>query len=135
MADLRLGGIVDPATHTRGEDAAAVPSEELTTHAVIVGMTGSGKTGLGVGIIEECLRAGVATLLIDPKGDLTNLALTFPDLSASRVRAMGQSRRRGQGRAQRVRVRRQRGEALDRRTGGLGPRPGRRPRAARRGSR
>ena len=81
MADLRLGGIVDPATHQRGADSAVVPSEELTTHGVIVGMTGSGKTGLGVGLIEECLRAGVATLLIDPKGDLTNLALTFPSLA------------------------------------------------------
>jgi hypothetical protein len=83
MADLRLGGLVHAATHRRAADPAVVPSDELTTHAVIVGMTGSGKTGLGVGLIEECLRAGVATLLIDPKGDLTNLALTFPTLSAA----------------------------------------------------
>ncbi len=44
-------------------------------------MTGSGKTGLGIVLIEEALRAGVPTLLIDPKGDLTNLCLTFPNLS------------------------------------------------------
>ena len=81
MADLRLGGIVDPATHQRTADAVLVPSEELTTHAVIVGMTGSGKTGLGVVLIEECLSSGVPALLIDPKGDLTNLALTFPNLA------------------------------------------------------
>jgi hypothetical protein len=81
MAELRLGGGVDPATHTRTEAPASVPSEELTTHGVIVGMTGSGKTGLGVVLIEECLRAGVPALLIDPKGDLTNLALTFPTLA------------------------------------------------------
>ena len=41
-------------------------------------MTGSGKTGLGVVLIEEVLRAGIPALLIDPKGDLTNLCLTFP---------------------------------------------------------
>ena len=81
MADLRIGGRVNPADHTRTDTNAAVPSGELTTHAVIVGMTGSGKTGLGVDLIEECLAAGVPAILIDPKGDLTNLALTFPELS------------------------------------------------------
>ena len=81
MAELRLGGIVDAATHERTADPAGVPTEELTTHGVIVGMTGSGKTGLGVVLIEECLAAGVPALLIDPKGDLTNLALTFPNLA------------------------------------------------------
>ena len=66
MADLRLGGGVDPGTHQRTDDAVAVPSDELTTHGVIVGMTGSGKTGLGVVLIEEALSAGVPALLIDP---------------------------------------------------------------------
>jgi hypothetical protein len=81
MAELRLGAIVDAATHERTVDPAGVPTDELTTHGVIVGMTGSGKTGLGVVLIEECLAAGVPALLIDPKGDLTNLALTFPNLA------------------------------------------------------
>lgn len=58
-------------------------SADLTTHAVIVGMTGSGKTGLGVGLIEEAAIDGVPVLAIDPKGDLTNLALTFPSLAPS----------------------------------------------------
>lgn len=55
-------------------------SSDLTTHAVIVGMTGSGKTGLGIDLIEEAALDGVPVLAIDPKGDLTNLALTFPEL-------------------------------------------------------
>jgi type IV secretory pathway VirB4 component len=78
MADLHLGELVDPASHERTGTAAAVPTGDLTTHGVIVGMTGSGKTGLGVVLIEEAMTAGVPCLLIDPKGDLTNLCLMFP---------------------------------------------------------
>jgi hypothetical protein len=87
MADLFLGGTIDPATHERtsdGDDAAShvtVATDQLTTHGVIVGMTGSGKTGLGVIVIEEALQAGLPVIAIDPKGDLTNLCLTFPDLA------------------------------------------------------
>ncbi|MGK0274394.1 MAG: hypothetical protein ACI9N0_000770, partial [Ilumatobacter sp.] len=89
MADLFLGGTIDPATHERtgtsdGDDATShvtVATDKLTTHGVIVGMTGSGKTGLGVIVIEEALQAGLPVIAIDPKGDLTNLCLTFPDLA------------------------------------------------------
>jgi hypothetical protein len=81
MADLRIGGVLDPATRERTSDATVIASGDLTTHGVIVGMTGSGKTGLGIVLIEECLSAGVPALLIDPKGDLTNLCLTFPELA------------------------------------------------------
>jgi len=81
MADLHIGGQVDPATHQRSEQPTNIASGDLTTHGVIVGMTGSGKTGLGVVLIEECLTAGIPTLLIDPKGDLTNLCLVFPQLA------------------------------------------------------
>ncbi len=83
MADFTLGGQIDPATHSRTGTPTDVASGDLTTHGVIVGMTGSGKTGLGVVLVEDALRAGVPTLLIDPKGDLTNLCLTFPDLSGA----------------------------------------------------
>jgi hypothetical protein len=81
MADLTIGGPLDPATKERTDGTTVIGSSDLTTHGVIVGMTGSGKTGLGVVLIEECLSAGIPTLLIDPKGDLTNLCLTFPALA------------------------------------------------------
>ena len=81
MADLTIGGPLDAATKERADGATVIGSADLTTHGVIVGMTGSGKTGLGVVLIEECLAAGIPTLLIDPKGDLTNLCLTFPALA------------------------------------------------------
>ncbi|WP_321476779.1 helicase HerA domain-containing protein [uncultured Paludibaculum sp.] len=56
-------------------------SKDLTTHAVCVGMTGSGKTGLCLGLLEEAAIDGIPALVIDPKGDLANLLLTFPDLA------------------------------------------------------
>jgi hypothetical protein len=78
---FHLGESVDPSTHERSGDAVEVDGDDLTTHGVIVGMTGSGKTGLGVVLLEEALLDGVPALIIDPKGDLGNLALTFPDLA------------------------------------------------------
>jgi hypothetical protein len=61
-------------------------SKDLTTHAVCVGMTGSGKTGLCVSLLEEAAIDRIPALLIDPKGDLGNLMLTFPDLSPEQFR-------------------------------------------------
>lgn len=58
-------------------------STDLVTHAVIAGMTGSGKTGLGIDLIEEAAIDGIPVIAIDPKGDLGNLLLTFPNLSAA----------------------------------------------------
>ena len=57
-------------------------SRDLVTHAVCVGMTGSGKTGLCIGLLEEAAIDGIPAIVIDPKGDLSNMLLTFPDLSA-----------------------------------------------------
>lgn len=59
------------------------PSKDLVTHAVCVGMTGSGKTGLCLTLLEEAAIDGIPALVIDPKGDLANLMLTFPDLKGS----------------------------------------------------
>ncbi|MCX7670660.1 MAG: DUF87 domain-containing protein [Anaerolineae bacterium] len=55
-------------------------ARDLTTHAIVVGMTGSGKTGLCIDLIEEAALDGVPAIMIDPKGDITNLLLTFPEL-------------------------------------------------------
>ena len=55
-------------------------AHDLTTHGVVVGMTGSGKTGLCISLLEEAALRGIPSILIDPKGDLTNLLLHFPDL-------------------------------------------------------
>jgi hypothetical protein len=77
---LFLGEHLDPESRQRNGDPVFLEAADLTTHGVIVGMTGSGKTGLGVVLIEEALLAGVPTLIIDPKGDLGNLLLAFPQL-------------------------------------------------------
>jgi hypothetical protein len=100
MPDLHLGALIDPATGERTADPAVVETEDLVTHGVVVGMTGSGKTGLGVVLVEEVLAAGIPAILIDPKGDLTNLALMFPQLSADEFRPWvdeGAAARAGQG--------------------------------------
>ncbi|MCB9724404.1 MAG: DUF87 domain-containing protein [Spirochaetaceae bacterium] len=75
-----LGRPVDPATGEDRPEPLLYDAKDLTTHAVIVGMTGSGKTGLGIGLLEEALIDGIPVIAIDPKGDLGNLLLTFPNL-------------------------------------------------------
>jgi hypothetical protein len=78
-----LGKEFDLDQSRRGDDYVLYDSKDLVTHAVIVGMTGSGKTGLGVGLLEEAAIDGIPALIIDPKGDLANLLLQFPELSPS----------------------------------------------------
>lgn len=61
------------------KDPVLLKASALTTHGVIFGMTGSGKTGLGVNILEEALLSRIPTLILDPKGDMGNIMLNFPD--------------------------------------------------------
>ncbi len=75
-----LGKIYDLGAHQAKEDIVLYDSKDLTTHAVIIGMTGSGKTGLAIGLLEEALIDNIPVIAIDPKGDLPNLLLTFPSL-------------------------------------------------------
>jgi len=81
-----LGGLIDPGTGKRTDQEVRYEPGDLTTHGVIVGMTGSGKTGLGIIFLEEALRAGLPALILDPKGDMTNLLLTFPELAPADFR-------------------------------------------------
>jgi len=78
-----LGKVWDTVTGNMTEDALMYDARDLTTHAVCVGMTGSGKTGMCIALLEEAALDGVPALIIDPKGDISNLLLTFPDLRAA----------------------------------------------------
>ena len=75
-----LGRTYDLAARKRRADLVLYDSKDLVTHGVCVGMTGSGKTGLCIGLLEEAAIDGIPALVIDPKGDLSNLLLTFPQL-------------------------------------------------------
>ena len=89
---LFIGHKIDEAKESLTYDSA-----DFTTHGVIVGMTGSGKTGLGITILEEALLNGIPCLIIDPKGDMGNLLLNFPS-STRRTSCPGSMRPRRTGR-------------------------------------
>ena len=76
-----LGRFFDVNAKKVNPDPLLYSLDDLTTHAVILGMTGSGKTGLCIGLMEEAALQGIPAILIDPKGDLTNLLLHFPALA------------------------------------------------------
>jgi hypothetical protein len=80
---LYLGRPYDLKDKQSAGGALLYDSRDLVTHAVCVGMTGSGKTGLCIGLLEEAAIDGIPAIVIDPKGDLTNLLLTFPALRAA----------------------------------------------------
>src|ERR1051325_7039996 len=77
-----LGRPYDLKTKQAKDGLLLYDSKDLVTHAVCVGMTGSGKTGLCIALLEEAAIDGIPGIIIDPKGDLSNLLLTFPDLAA-----------------------------------------------------
>lgn len=81
LGEFYLGRPFDLSSGKAGEGVVLYDSRDLTTHAVIVGMTGSGKTGLGIDVLEEAAMDGVPAIAVDPKGDLANLLLTFPSLA------------------------------------------------------
>ena len=74
-----LGSEIDLETKEQTEDLLLVKNKNLTTHAAIIGMTGSGKTGLGISMIEEAVLDKIPSIIIDPKGDMGNLLLAFDD--------------------------------------------------------
>ena len=80
LGSFYLGRKRDGASGRTTETLTLYDSSDLTTHAIIIGMTGSGKTGLAIGMIEEAAIDKVPVIAIDPKGDLANLLLTFPEL-------------------------------------------------------
>ncbi len=81
-----LGKRYDTDADKLTDEFVLYDSKDLTTHAAIIGMTGSGKTGLGVGILEEAALDHIPVIAIDPKGDMGNLLLTFPQLKPENFR-------------------------------------------------
>ena len=80
LGTFYLGRVRDLERQATTADYLLYDAKDLTTHAVCVGMTGSGKTGLCIALLEEAGLDGIPALVVDPKGDIGNLLLTFPDL-------------------------------------------------------
>src|SRR5437868_5004097 len=80
LGKFYLGKGYDLESRATRPDLILYDSRDLTTHAVCVGMTGSGKTGLCLTLMEEAAIDAIPVIAIDPKGDLSNLLLTFPEL-------------------------------------------------------
>ncbi len=86
LGSFYLGSICDAATSAATDSLLLYDAKDLTTHAVAVGMTGSGKTGLAMALLEEAAIDGIPAIVIDPKGDMGNLCLRFPELRAEDFR-------------------------------------------------
>lgn len=81
LGKMFLGGAIDPVSGKKTGSDIIYDARNLTTHGIIVGMTGSGKTGLGIVMLEEALTSKIPCLILDPKGDMGNLLLNFPSFS------------------------------------------------------
>jgi hypothetical protein len=81
LGSFYLGKVYDMKTNSLKDNLVMYDSRDLTTHAVCIGMTGSGKTGLCIDLLEEAAIDNIPAIIIDPKGDITNLLLTFPELT------------------------------------------------------
>ena len=86
LGQFYLGREYDPATKKADGELVLYDSRDLVTHGVVLGMTGSGKTGLCLGLLEEAAMDNIPAVIIDPKGDISNLLLLFPDLDAKSFR-------------------------------------------------
>jgi hypothetical protein len=86
LGQFYLGRDYDPAAKKVTDDLVLYDSKDLVTHGVVLGMTGSGKTGLCLALLEEAAMDNIPAIVIDPKGDIANLLLTFPDLDAQSFR-------------------------------------------------
>jgi hypothetical protein len=86
LGQFYLGRGYDPEAKKVQDDLILYDSKDLVTHGVVLGMTGSGKTGLCLALLEEAAMDNIPSIIIDPKGDISNLLLTFPDLDAKSFR-------------------------------------------------
>ena len=86
LGQFYLGRGYDPEAKKVEDDLILYDSKDLVTHGVVLGMTGSGKTGLCLALLEEAAMDNIPAIIIDPKGDISNLLLMFPDLDAKSFR-------------------------------------------------
>ena len=86
LGSFYLGKEFDLKAGKPSDERLLYDSKDLVTHGVVLGMTGSGKTGLCMALLEEAAMDHVPAIVIDPKGDIANLMLTFPDLAPSDFR-------------------------------------------------
>ena len=86
LGSFYLGRSYDLKNKKLGENLTLYDSKDLVTHGVVLGMTGSGKTGLCLSILEEAAMDNIPAIIIDPKGDIANLMLTFPEFKGADFR-------------------------------------------------
>ena len=120
LGQFYLGRQHDLPTGRLTENLVMYDSKDLVTHGVCVGMTGSGKTGLCLALLEEAAIDSIPALVIDPKGDMANLLLTFPESERGGIPSLDQRRRRREGEPVRRTVCRRTGGSLEEGPGTMG---------------